>query len=47
MSAKHNAGIIGLNVIDDIMHSVTRHVSVTMSSETVSPASSMDRLDTM
>ena len=27
MSAKHNAGIIGLNVIDDIMHSVTRHVS--------------------
>ena len=27
MSVKHNAGIIGLNFIDDIMHSVTRHVS--------------------
>ena len=27
MSAKHNASIIGLNVIDDIMDSVTRHVS--------------------
>ena len=26
MSAKHNAGIMGLNVIDDL-HSVTRHVS--------------------
>ena len=26
MSVKHNAGIIGLNFIDDIMHSVTRHV---------------------